>query len=111
MAVAAAALPVTAVVVADDDDVNDGCFRARGHGVQLECCRPISKATCRPAQLFPRSLLFFRSLLHHRYVNLGDIGFWRANQDDGLRDFFWQTRESNMIIKGPPAFACACACA
>eukprot|EP00750_Incisomonas_marina_P026563 INCI5924.3.p1 GENE.INCI5924.3~~INCI5924.3.p1 ORF type:complete len:201 (-),score=34.90 INCI5924.3:43-645(-) len=34
------------------------------------------------------------------YVNLGDVGFWRGNPEDGQRDFFWQTRDSNMLIKG-----------
>jgi hypothetical protein len=38
-------------------------------------------------------------------VNLGDIGFWRANADDGHRDFFWQTRDSNMLIKGGSNYA------
>lgn len=38
------------------------------------------------------------------YLRLGDIGYWLPGGDSGnepnQRDFYWQTRDSHMIIKG-----------
>lgn len=34
------------------------------------------------------------------YTNLGDIGFFLRNTQDGGRDFYWVTRTSNLLIRG-----------
>jgi hypothetical protein len=44
--------------------------------------------------------------LVHRYVNLGDVAFWRADPTDGgARDYFWQSRDSALLIKGGANYA------
>lgn len=35
------------------------------------------------------------------YLNLGDVGFWLPNPVDGGKDFFWQSRDSALLIRGP----------
>ena len=35
------------------------------------------------------------------YLNLGDVGFFLIADDlTGSRDYYWQSRESQMLIKG-----------
>jgi len=34
------------------------------------------------------------------YVNLGDVCFWLTNKHDGGQDFYWVSRDSNLLIRG-----------
>eukprot|EP00750_Incisomonas_marina_P026566 INCI5924.6.p1 GENE.INCI5924.6~~INCI5924.6.p1 ORF type:complete len:669 (-),score=70.25 INCI5924.6:311-2017(-) len=75
-----------------------GLFVVRGGNIMLEYVNQ-PKAT---ANALHRIEAFKgdQQSLETWYVNLGDVGFWRGNPEDGQRDFFWQTRDSNMLIKG-----------
>jgi acyl-CoA synthetase (AMP-forming)/AMP-acid ligase II len=40
------------------------------------------------------------------YLNLGDMCFWRTNSSsDGGKDYFWQSRDSALLIKGGSNYA------
>lgn len=34
------------------------------------------------------------------YVNLGDICFWLRHYEDGGKDIYWVSRDSNLLIRG-----------
>jgi acyl-CoA synthetase (AMP-forming)/AMP-acid ligase II len=47
-----------------------------------------------------------KKALHHIdgglpwYVNLGDVGFTLVNPFNGLKDFYWLSRDSALLIRG-----------
>ena len=40
------------------------------------------------------------------YIGLQDVGYYLINPADGEKDFYWMSRESNLIIKGGANYAC-----
>ncbi len=39
------------------------------------------------------------------YLGLMDVGFWLRNESDGEADFYWMSRESNLLIRGGANYA------
>jgi long-subunit acyl-CoA synthetase (AMP-forming) len=39
------------------------------------------------------------------YTEFGDICFWLTHANDGGRDMYWQSRDSNLLIRGGANYA------